>query len=484
MSEARLRFAPSPTGVLHIGSGRTALYNWLVARKTGGKFILRIEDTDIERSTQESVDAILEAMHWLGMEWDEGPDKEGECGPYFQTQRFDIYKKHLDKLLAENKAYRCYATKEELDEMRAKAKAEKTSMHYDRRWRDKGPDDWPEDQPYVIRFKAPLDGEIVVEDEILGKVVFPAAQHVDDFVIYRSDMTPTYNFTVVVDDVTMGITEVIRGNDHLSNTPKQVVIYEALGYQVPKFAHMPLTHGKDGKKLSKRHGPVSVVAYRDMGYMPEALVNYLVRLGWSHGDEEIFSKEELISKFSIEGVGKSSGIFDADKLDWFNQQYIQKESNESLAEIVIPYCEKAGYKPEINERFLGCIEQYKTRSKTLVEMAEGMKYFYSFDFTYAEKADRKFLKEQHLKILDFIIPKLEACEAFNHDGLAPVFGEAMEALELKLGKVAQPIRVALCGGTASPGIFDTLELVGKEEALIRLKKAVEHIHAKVAAEAE
>lgn len=478
MTEARLRFAPSPTGVLHIGSGRTALYNWLVARKAGGKFILRIEDTDIERSTQESVDAILEAMEWLGMDWDEGPGKEGECGPYFQTQRFDIYKKHLDKLLEEGKAYRCYATKEELEEMRAKAKAEKGDFHYDRRWRDKGPEDWPEGQPYVIRFKAPLDGEVVVDDEIIGKVVFPIDKHIDDFVIYRSDGTPTYNFTVVVDDVTMGVTEVIRGNDHLSNTPKQILIYEALGYPVPRFAHMPLTHGEDGKKLSKRHGPTSVVAYRDMGYLPEALVNFLVRLGWAYGDEEIFSKEELIQKFSVQGVGKSPGIFKQDKLDWFNQQYIQKMSNEELAERVMPYCEKLDYKPEKDERLSGIIEQYKPRSKTLVEMADGMKFFYSDDFEYDQKADNKFLTEKHLPILNIVVKGLESLSELNHDSLSPIFQKAMEEMELKLGKVAQPVRVALCGRTFSPGIFDTIELLGKEESLKRLNKAIEHIKAK------
>ena len=480
MSGVRVRFAPSPTGHLHIGGARTALYNWLIARHAGGTFILRIEDTDRERSTRESVQAILDGMRWLGMDWDEGPEAGGGSGPYFQTERMDIYKSHIAKMLDSGMAYRCYATKEELDEMRKAAAAQKQSLHYDRRWRDKGPDDWPEDRPYAIRFKAPLEGVLVVEDKIKGPVEFDIVQHVDDFVIARSDGTPTYNFTVVVDDATMGITDVIRGDDHLNNTPKQILLYKALGYPAPAFAHLPMILGSDKTRLSKRHGATSVMAYRDMGYFPHALVNYLVRLGWSHGDEEIFSIAELIENFSIGQVGKSASVFNPEKLLWVNHYYIQNDPPETVAEALLPYLAETGIKTEVDEKLLAIVLQFNFRSKTLVEMARAARFFYSDDFTYDEKADRKFLKPDNLKLFDFLVPRLEALESFSVANLEAVFNGAMDTFELKLGKVAQPVRVAVTGATVSPSIFETLEILGGENTIKRMKRAAEHIRKKSA----
>jgi glutamyl-tRNA synthetase len=478
MSEIRTRFAPSPTGHLHIGSARTALYNWLVARRAGGVFVLRIEDTDLERSTQESVDSILEAMHWMGMDWDEGPGVEGPFGPYFQTQRLEIYKQHIEKLLAEGKAYRCYATKEELDEMRERAKEQKINFPYDRRWRDKGPEDWPTDRPYAVRLKAPLEGEIIVEDAIVGTVRFNIADHVDDYIIARSDGMPTYNFTVVVDDVTMNITQVIRGDDHLNNTPKQILLYDAFGYPRPLFAHMPLTLGKDRTRLSKRHGATSVLAYRDMGFLPEALVNYLVRLGWSHGDQEIFSTEELIQYFSIDDVSSSSGIFDQDKLNWINQQYIQNADPATIAAQTLPFLQKVGVETEVDERLIAIVKQLNVRAVTLVELAEKARMFYQDEFAFDEKADAKFMIAENLPLLETIAAGLTDLSAWTHDDIQAVFEAAMAQYDLKMGKVAQPVRVALTGNTVSPSIYETVELIGRDSTLLRLNRALERIRAK------
>ncbi len=480
MSETRVRFAPSPTGHLHIGSVRTAVYNWLLARQKKGTFVLRIEDTDRERSTEESVQAILESMRWLGLDWDEGPEVEGPNGPYFQTQRFDIYREYIDKMLAEGKAYRCYATAEELTTLREQARERGETFKYDRRWRDKGPDDWPEDKPYSVRFKAPLDGEVVVEDLIKGRVVFDVAQHIDDFIIMRSDGTPTYNFTVVVDDVTMNITDVIRGDDHLNNTPKQLLLYEALDFPVPRFAHMPLTLGQDKTRLSKRHGATSVMAYREMGYLPHALLNFLLRLGWSHGDQEIFSVEEMIRLFSVEKIGISAGIFNAEKLAWVNQQYIMNDPPESIAKELPYYLDKLGIQATVDERLVGIVKELSKRAKTLVEMAEGARMFFKDDFEYVEKADRKFLKKESLPVLEFLRDGLRELDAFSVADVQGVFEAAMERFELKLGKVAQPMRVALTGNTVSPGIYETVYLMGREPVLARLERAIAHINAKPA----
>ncbi|RJO66693.1 MAG: glutamate--tRNA ligase [Myxococcales bacterium] len=475
MSQVRVRFAPSPTGHLHIGSVRTALYNWLFARRYGGAFILRIEDTDRERSTEAYTEAILEAMRWMGLDWDEGPDIGGPHAPYFQTQRFDIYRAHVERLLAEGKAYRCYATTEELEALREAAQKRGEVYQYDRRWRDKGPADWPADRPYSVRFKAPLAGELLVEDLVKGRVVFDVGQHVDDFVIARSDGTPTYNFTVVVDDVTMEITHVVRGDDHLNNTPKQILLYQALGYPVPAFAHLPMTLGKDKARLSKRHGATSVEAFRDMGFLPHALINYLVRLSWSHGDEEIFSVKQLVELFSLEAVGKSAGIFDMDKLMWVNQHYLTHDPPEDIARALVPFLARLGIETQPDERLVGVVKLLCIRSQTLVEMAEKAKLFFIDEFDYAPEADAKFLVAENKPLLDALVAELQKAEPFAHAAIQAAFETVLARFELKLGKLAQPVRVAITGSTASPGIFETLELVGKDSTLKRLNRALERI---------
>ena len=330
MDNPRLRFAPSPSGFLHIGGARTALFCWLLARRHGGQFILRVEDTDAARSTDESIQAILDGLRWLGLDWDEGPGVDGPHAPYFQSQRKAIYQEHIERLIASGHVYRCYCTKEELEAKREAAMAEGRKPAYDRTCRDKTEADWPADAPYVLRLKAPLDGETVVRDIVRGDVVFPNSE-LSDQVVVRSNGDPLYNFVVVVDDATMNVSHVVRGDDHLSNTPKQIQLYEALGYDIPKFAHLPLILGQDKKRLSKRHGATSVIQYADEGYFSDAMVNFLARLGWSHGDQEIFTRDELIASFSLQAVGKSPGVWNAEKLDWVNQEWLRKCSDAELA---------------------------------------------------------------------------------------------------------------------------------------------------------
>ncbi len=462
----RVRFAPSPTGFLHIGGARTALFNWLFARHHKGTFILRIEDTDKERSTQEAIDAIIDGMKWLGMDWDEGP--------FYQSQRTDLYKKALAELEEKGLVYRCYATPEELEEMRIRKHKGITKTVYDRRWRDKGPEDWPEGKPYTYRFKMPLEGETLVEDLVQGKALFKNDE-LEDFILVRADGSPTYSFSVVVDDIAMGITHIIRGADHLSNTPLQIHLYRAFGADPPKFAHVGLIHGPDGKKYSKRHGAVSVTAWRDMGYHPEALVNYLVRLGWSYGDQEIFPLDELIEKFDLDNVGKSASIMNEQKLLWMNQQYMQSLPVRTVAERLVPFLEKLGAKVELDEKLIGIVEQLTTRSKTLVEMAEGALFFYVRPTSYDEKAKRKYLKEKSLPALEAVYEALSALDSFDVDSIASAFDSVCERLELKLGKVAQPVRVAVAGRAVSPPIYETLYLLGKDESLQRIAAAIEHI---------
>lgn len=477
-SAIRVRFAPSPTGYLHIGGARTAIYNWLIAKKHNGTFILRIEDTDLERSTDASTEAILDGMRWLGLTWDEGPEVGGPHAPYFQTQRTAIYRAHVDQLLANGKAYRCYTTSEELDAQREAAKARGEAFHYDRRWREAGPAEWPADRPFAVRFKAPLAGEVVVDDLVKGRVVFEAAQHVDDFVILRSDGSPTYNFTVVVDDVTMGITEVIRGDDHLNNTPKQILLYEALNYPLPAFAHVPMILGADKTRLSKRHGATSVQSYREMGLLPQAMLNFLVRLGWAHGDQEIFSQAEMIEAFDIKNVGKSAGVFNPEKLEWINQWYIQHDPVEQTAQALLPYLKTLGIETVADARLAAIVEQLKTRSKNLVEMAGGALFFFVAPTTYDPKAADKFLTKEQAALYETLVARLGALEVFDHDAIKGVFEGLMAELNLGLGKLAQPVRVALTGTTVSPGIFESLELVGREESLKRLSRALDACRAR------
>ncbi|MBI5676188.1 MAG: glutamate--tRNA ligase [Nitrospirae bacterium] len=466
----RVRFAPSPTGFLHIGGARTALFNWLYAKHNNGTFILRIEDTDRTRSTDEYIEAIIEGMKWLGLEWDEGP--------FRQTERFDIYKKYIDKLLETGKAYYCYCSSEDLEERRRLAISTGKPQKYDGRCRHlKEP--VKEVNP-VVRFKMPHHGQTVVDDLIRGHVVFENEQ-LDDLIILRSDGTPTYNLTVVVDDVDMKITHVIRGDDHLNNTPRQIQIYEALNYSVPKFAHLPMILGSDKARLSKRHGATSVMAYYEMGYLPDALVNYLVRLGWSYGDQEVFTKEELIQYFSFDHVGSAAAVFNPEKLLWLNSQYIINASNEKLAELVIPFLIKERIISEgeslDKEWLMKAIGTLKERSRTLIELAVSLRYYIAEEVEYDTKAKEKFLNQKSRDLLIDLKEGLASIEDFSHQKLEEIFKAVTEKHGVKLKDLAQPVRVAMTGGTASPGIFELIEIVGKKKTLRRLEKAVKAIEA-------
>jgi len=458
----RVRFAPSPTGHLHIGGARTALFNWLFARHHNGKFILRIEDTDRSRSTEEYIESIIEAMKWLGLEWDEGP--------FRQTDRMETYRTYAYKLLEEGKAYRCYCTPEELEERRQKAMKEGKPPRYDRRCREIKE---TLDKPFAIRFKMPLEGETVVNDLVKGTVTFKNIE-IEDLVILRSDGTPTYNFCVVVDDFEMKITHVIRGEDHLNNTPKQIHIYQALGINPPEFAHIPMILGTDRARLSKRHGATSVLAYRDEGYLPEALVNFLARLGWSYGDQEIFTREELIKYFNLEQVGKANAVFNAEKLLWLNSEYIKLTPEERLFELVKPFLVNEGYLKENVDIKWACraIKSLKERCRTLKELAHAMRY-YLLDYVDIEpKAKEKYINPETIPIIKEITEKLAQINDFTQDKIEKIFMDIVNERGLKLGQVAQPIRVVITGSTVSPGIYEVLEIVGKEKTLKRLRRII------------
>jgi len=461
MSQIRVRFAPSPTGFLHIGGARTALFNYLFARNQGGTFVLRIEDTDTVRSTQESVDEILKAMKWLGLSWDEGP--------YFQSQRFDLYQEKVHQLLAAGKAYRCYCTPEELEEKRNRAMAEGRKPKYDGTCRERACH--PQGAPCVIRFRAPDDGMTTFDDLIKGPISINN-EELDDVIIQRSDGTPTYNFVVVVDDADMAISHVIRGDDHINNTPRQILLYRALGSPVPAFAHVPMILGSDKTRLSKRHGATSVMAYRDMGYLPEAMVNYLVRLGWSCGDEEIFSLPELVQKFSLANVGRSAGVFNPEKLLWLNSHYIKEADPVTLAPLAREQLEKKGLAVDPGKNLEGLIKLYQERAKTLEEMAESLMWIFVDEVQFDQTAAAKFLTESQRPLLEKIISHLGTCEPFSHDEIENQVNALMAETGLKMGKIAQPIRVALTGGTVSPSVFELLPLIGREETLRRLKNAM------------
>jgi glutamyl-tRNA synthetase len=466
MSDVVTRFAPSPTGYLHIGGARTALFNWLHARETGGTFVLRIEDTDQERSTPESVQAIFDGMNWLGMNWDKGP--------FYQTQRMDLYKKEAERLLAQGKAYRCICTPEELDQRREAARARGEKPRYDGRCRNLSPAE-SEGKKSVIRFKLPEGGQTIVHDFILGDVSFDNAE-LDDMILVRTDGFPTYNFVVVVDDASMGVTLVLRGNDHLNNTPKQILLYEALGYSMPRFGHVPMILGKDGTKLSKRHGAMSVMAYQEMGYLPEAMVNYLVRLGWSHGDQEIFSVEELKQVFSLDHIGKSAGKFDPDKLLHLNAHYIKSGAPARIAALLVPFLAKVGIKTEASPRLEAIVKTLQERAKTLVEMAESAVFFFR-EKEIDPAAARKVLTPEALALLDEVVAALSGAASFSHEALEAAVAPIVAKADGKLGKIAQPIRVALTGGTVSPGVFEIMEVLGKEEVIRRLSSARSRIPA-------
>lgn len=465
MSDLRVRFAPSPTGYLHIGGARTALFNYLLAQKEQGTFVLRIEDTDVVRSTQESVDAILNAMEWLGLKCDEGP--------IYQSDRFDIYKQKVQQLLDEGKAYRCYCTPEELDAKRELARAEGRKPKYDGTCRNRS--DQPTDLPYVVRFKLPEDREeTTFNDRIKGNISF-RHEELDDLIIQRTDGTPTYNFVVVIDDAEMGINLVVRGDDHINNTPRQILLYEALGYPVPEFAHVPMILGSDKKRLSKRHGATSVMAYQEMGYLPEALVNYLVRLGWSFGDEEIFSMADLIEKFSLDNVGRSAGVFNPEKLLWLNSHYIKTGDPQKLAELLKPFLSEKGIDFKAGPDLVEVVKSLQERSSTLVEMATGAEFYYADPVSYDEKGEKKFIKAENKQLYGVILDKLMSCDEFIEEKLENSFAEILEETQLKFGKVAQPLRFALTGGAASPGIYDILQILGKERSLKRVRQAIDAI---------
>ena len=464
----RVRFAPSPTGFLHIGGARTALFNWLYAKHNNGTFVLRIEDTDRTRSTDEYIDAILEGMKWLGLDWDEGP--------FRQTGRFDIYRSYADKLITEGKAYYCYCSPEELDARRKEAMSKGQALKYNGKCRNlKEP---VSGITPVVRFRMPQEGQTIVDDLIKGSVSFENKQ-LDDLIILRSDGSPTYNLTVVVDDVDMEITHVIRGDDHLNNTPKQIQLYKSFGYPMPKFAHLPMILGSDKARLSKRHGATSVMAYYEMGYLPDALVNYLVRLGWSYGDREVFTREELIKYFSFENVGKAAAVFNPEKLLWLNSQYIMNSSSEKLAGLVMPFLIKEGV---INEGqtpdkawLSKAIDTLKERSKTLIELAKSLRYYIAEEIEYDEKARAKFLNEKSRDMLIELKDGLNSMGDFSETEIEKLFKAIVERHEVKLGKLAQPVRVALTGGAQSPGIFEVLDVMGKEKAIKRLERAIEII---------
>jgi glutamyl-tRNA synthetase len=466
LKKVRVRFAPSPTGHLHIGGARTALFNWLFARQQGGVFILRIEDTDRSRSTDEYIESIIEGMKWLGLHWDEGP--------FRQTDRFDVYKKGVDSLIAGGMAYYCYCTAEELEQRRHAALSVGKQPKYDGRCRElKSP---VTGIVPSVRFKMPAEGTVFVEDMIRGRIEFENSQ-LDDLIIMRSDGTPTYNFVVVMDDVDMGITHVIRGDDHLNNTPKQIHIYKALGHKMPLFAHLPMILGSDKARFSKRHGASSVTAYRDMGYLPDALVNYLVRLGWSYGDQEVFGREELIRHFSFDSVGKSPSVFNPDKLIWLNAEYIKKTPVDKLAELVMPFLISDGTIKEGDDTGIlkKAIPTLIERCRTLVELAGSLRYYLTEYVEMEPKAKEKFINETTLPYLKEIRDGLSSLKDFGAEEIERVFLSVKDKFGVKLGNIAQPVRVAMTGKTESPGIFEVLDVLGREKSIKRLDKAISMI---------
>ena len=463
MTIIRTRFAPSPTGYLHVGSVRTALYCWLHAKKCDGKFILRIEDTDRERSTKEAVDVILTGLKWLGLDWDEGP--------FYQTERFDRYREIMQQLLDEGKAYRCYCPKERLDALRDEQLKLKEKPRYDGHCRELK--DLPDpNKPYVVRFKNPLEGEITLNDIIRGTIIFKNAE-LDDLIIFRTDGTPTYNFAVVVDDLDMQVSIVIRGEDHITNTPRQINIFKALNANIPQFAHIPMILGGDGKRLSKRHGAVSVLQYRDDGFLPEALLNYLVRLGWAYGDQEIFTKDELIKLFDINNVHKAAAIFDINKLLWLNQHYIKTLAPAYVAEHLASQFAKLGIDTASGPSIKDIVIAQQERAKTLKEMAEKSLFFYKDFDNIAPEFLAKHFKPNIKEPFALVLERFTKLENWEKEAIHQVIVDVAEKFSLGLGKLAQPIRIAITGGTISPPIDITLQLLGKEKALQRVKRALE-----------
>jgi len=469
----RTRFAPSPTGYLHIGGVRTALFNWLYARHCGGTFILRIEDTDRERSTDESVQAILDGMAWMGLDYDEGP--------IYQTGRLERYQKVIDQLLDAGKAYRCYCTKEELDKIREEQRAQGIKPRYNRHCRDRHNPERPDARP-VIRFKNPLRGSVAFDDAIRGKVVI-SNDELDDLVIARTNGGPTYNFAVVVDDIDMEITHVIRGDDHVNNTPRQINIFKALGAALPVFAHVPMIVGGDGQRLSKRHGAVSVLQYRDEGFLPEAMRNYLVRLGWSSGDQEIFSLDEMISSFDIQNVNRAASSFDSDKLKWLNQHYIKASDSAQLVALLSDRLKGRGIDVSGGPPVDDVVSALRERAHTLGEMADKSEYFFSDFEDYDTKAAQKHLRPIVRDMLADVRSRLSVVEPWCAELIHAQVIATVEDYDAKLGKLAQPLRVAVSGTAATPPIDETLLLVGKARTLERIDRALVFIDRRTAANA-
>ena len=466
-SEVVTRFAPSPTGFLHIGGARTALFNWLFAKANGGKMLLRIEDTDRARSTDEAVEAIKDGLSWLGLTWD------GD--PISQFSRGNRHREIAEQMVADGKAYYCYTTPEELTEMREKARAEKRSPRYDGRWRDRDPSEAPEGVAGVIRLKAPLEGDTIVHDMVQGDVKF-SNKDLDDLILLRSDGSPTYMLAVVVDDHDMGVTHIIRGDDHLTNAARQILIFNALGWDVPIMAHVPLIHGPDGAKLSKRHGAVGAEAYRAMGYLPEAMRNYLVRLGWAHGDDEIIPTDQLIKLFGFDGMGKAAARFDFKKLENLNGHYIRAADDDYLLsqlELIAPEIESgaeiaAGLNEKQRAQILSAMPTLKERAKTLIELAAGTKFITATRPLDINEKAAAILENGGTDILANLQPHLVALDEWDTDSIEAAIREFSESAELKLGKVAQPLRAALTGTNVSPGVFDVMVVLGKDECISRL----------------
>jgi glutamyl-tRNA synthetase len=457
----RTRFAPSPTGFLHIGGLRTALFCWLYARRHAGVFVLRIEDTDLERSTPEAIQQILDGMEWAGLDFEEGP--------FFQTKRFDRYREVIEELLATGKAYRCYCSKEELEQMRAAQIARGEKPRYDGRWRERS--DAAPGLPAVVRFKNPLSGEIVVDDVVHGRVVFQNSE-LDDLIIARSDGTPTYNFCVVVDDMDMQISHVIRGDDHLNNTPRQMNMLLALGQKPPVYAHLPMILGADGAKLSKRHGAVSVLEYRDQGFLPEAVLNYLARLGWSHGDQEFFSIDEMIKLFDIADVNKSASAFDGGKLSWLNQQHMMRSPADRVVPVLRWHLNRQGIEAANESQLEQIVVAQRERAKTVLEMAANSVFFFRAPAAYDEKAVRKNITADVPALLSETMRRLGQLTDWSAPAIHALISEVAQEKSVPLGKLAQPIRLAVSGGTVSPPIDATLAILGKSETLARLTRAV------------
>ncbi|TAJ08312.1 MAG: glutamate--tRNA ligase [Nitrospirae bacterium] len=465
MSHVKVRFAPSPTGYLHIGGVRTALFNWLWARHERGTFILRIEDTDQDRSTDEAIQIILDGMKWVGLDWDEGP--------YRQTERMDLYRERAMQLLERGQAYWCICSAEELETRRKEAQAKGLTPKYDGRCRARGIT-----QPTgeaALRFKAPQEGQTVVEDLIKGRVVFDN-NVLDDLIILRSNGYPTYNFSVVVDDALMGITHVIRGDDHLNNTPRQIPIFQALGYPIPRFGHLSMIMGADKAKLSKRHGATSVLAYKEMGYLPEALINYLVRLGWSHGDQEIFSLQEMIDNFSFGHVQKSAAVFNPEKLLWMNAQYIKQSEPARIAALLLPFLDQVGVGDAVRKAPDGWLARlvtlFQERARTLVEMAQAAVPYLQEQIEMDADAATKLLTPAIVPALEKLAERFQAAPDFSHIPLEGAFKQVIEEQGLKMGQLAQPVRLAVTGRTASPGLFEVIELLGRDRTLARLRKGI------------